>query len=68
MSRTCGPPDIISLVMPRIEDNMLVVNDCRPASNLDFAHLKYSIKSIQTNKGKQLPLGEGTPRQNPKGS
>jgi hypothetical protein len=45
----------------------LAVNDCRPASNLDFPPLKYSIKSIQT-KGKQLPLGKGTPRQNPKGS
>jgi hypothetical protein len=46
----------------------LVVNDCRPASNLDFPHLKYSIKRIKTNKRKQLPFGEGTPRQNPKGS
>jgi hypothetical protein len=45
----------------------LAVNDCRPASNLNFPLLKYSIESIQT-KGKQLPLGEGTPRQNPKGS
>jgi hypothetical protein len=68
MYKTYGPRDIIFLVIPRIEANMFAVNDCRPASNLDFPHLKYSIKIIQTNKGKQLPLGEGTPRQSPKGS